>query len=262
MNKMPLSDTDFVHNIEKLRRITQKIAKFDINTTIGLLETHEKLLQNYWENCISASIDTGDDVPFDDAIFWWQTEGELRYIKARENVTWLLMCYRVHILTTSHTCVTLTRLTNQIYYFNESTLIPVLQRSADLLEQFWMKYFDSYSEIVNGNFQPQFVSNRYYEIEYCYMNAQLKLKLLFHHHSQMLSVISKDVENGNETSKDSFFKRIFSIPQKFYNLFIDWVRRQWQKIFEWVRLRWRKIFIPKNQSSPLHPSLESEIKID
>lgn len=226
---------NFSHNIKKLKMITETISKFDDNDSIGKLETYRQLLEAYWHNCITANLDAGNDIPFDDNIFWWQTNGEQRYNAAREKLTFLLICYKVYILTKSFKSVSLHRVTYSIYHFNESTEKAMLESSSELLEQCWRNFLDSYSTIVDGNPEPSVVSGIFYETESYYMNARLRLKQLFHHHADHSQSVLQKVENEspnytNQQSNISILERFFSRWRIFRTFLMDWVRLPWRRI--------------------------------
>lgn len=237
-NKMSLMEFSYARNlpdnIKKLKMISETILQFDEDTSMSKLEMHEKLLQIYWQNCVSGHFEAGKDIPFDDSIFWWQSNGESRYLVARDRLSLLVTCYKMCILVKSHKFTSLNRVTHQIYYFDISTPPTVLETFAELLEEYWLKFSDSYSAIVSGIMEPSIVANLYSEKETYYINAKLKLKHLLHYHSKV-SIMSKNTENQNEPTKsclqkfrstfNSFiFERICSPWLKIRKFFIHWFR--------------------------------------
>jgi len=216
---------NFSHNIKKLKMITETILQFDENASIAKLDMYIQLLETYWQNCITASLDVGTDVPYDDCIFWWQTNGEQRYNAAREKLIFYLICYKVYVLTKSHKSVSLHRVTYTIYNFNESTDVTLLQFHSELLEQRWRNFLDSYSVIVDGNTEPSIVSTVFDETESYYMNARLKLKQLLHYHSHAASQkVENEANFANQQLKISVFKRFSSLWLMFRTILIDWLR--------------------------------------
>lgn len=224
---MSFIESDYVRNIKKLKMITETISQFEFDRSAskGKFEIHETLLETYWQNCISASFDFGNDIPFDDSVFWLQSKGEQRYLAARERLIGLLICHKMYILTTSHKCTSLNQATYHIYNFNEATPVAVLETYAELLEQYWLKFLDSYSTILNGNMAPQSVTDVYLEKEAYYINAKLKLKSLLHHYSQIFIDPNDTKTHYNGKSNNSIFERTFSSWQKFRNLLVDYVNQ-------------------------------------
>ncbi len=163
-------------NIEKLKLITEKIAKFKANTPLNILENHLTLLETFWLNCVSASFDVGSDIPYDSYVFWWQTNGDQHYHAAREKMIEFILTLKMNILTKSQTFQSFHKLTYQIYNLDEMVTSAVLDLSLELLDRNWLTFSEAYYEIIKGHIAPSLVANVYNETESYYINAKLKIK--------------------------------------------------------------------------------------
>lgn len=212
----------FLHNIKKLKLITKKVSEFDQLTAIKILETHQELLETYWKHCTAAHLEAGNDIPFDDNVFWWQTNGDLQYQTSSDRLKELLICCKVIMLTKTHIFASFHRVTYQIFRFDDTTMIPLLEFSVELLEQYWFQFSEAYSDIVKGSIVPILVSNVYVETETYYINAKLKLKSILHYHSKISiipqmaesSIVQQIVENYDDLKADFIVESIDQMMHK------------------------------------------------
>lgn len=174
----------FVHNIEKLKRILSRIFAFDNCTSLKILEAYEQLLETNWKRCTFENIEGGNDIPFDDTVFWWRTNGDIRYQAACERLTFLIISCKAVVLTKTHTFTSFHRLIYQIYQFDQSTSLPMIHLSVELLEHYWLQFSEAYSDMVKGNAVPTIVANVYFETQSIYINCKIKTNFMLLNRSQ------------------------------------------------------------------------------
>lgn len=207
-----------VDSIKKLKMITTTvITQFDQKTSLKILLTYEQLLETYWQNCTSAKFEAGSDVPYCNDIFWLQMSGDLRYQEASEMLTELLIRSKVCTLTKTYTFACFHRVTYQIYHFDQSTIMPMLEISVELLEKYWLEFSNAYDEIVKGNIVPDLVANVYFETESFYINAKIKIKNLLLNQLQCFNV-PNIVEANCDQNSDYIIESVDQVAHSHHNI--------------------------------------------